>query len=452
MCIVTFKELTEYLDADFIGSEKDKEKQIGCISTDTRTLKAGDTYLALKGENFDGHDYVDDAVNKGAINVIISNDYINDKVNILKTKNTLEAYGAVAKLHREKFNIPIVAITGSCGKTTTRNMLVSILSQVGSVLAPDKNFNNEIGVPYTLLQLTKSHSFAVIEMGAGKPGDIAYLMEIVKPDISLITNVTAAHIEFYDDVDAIAREKGDIFKKLKPATTAIINVDDVYAPFWLSILQEQNIKTFALENAADITCAYLVEEEKSTTFELATDIGTTQVKLKTIGIHNVMNAIAAASCARALNLMLPEIKQGLENFRTINGRLNMLAGLNGALVIDDSYNAIPQAVQAAVNVLANYKGKKVLVLGDMLELGDDAPKYHELIVKLAKSLGIDKLLTVGSNFKKAIGFFGEGGENYINNDKLIDDLKSMLEKDVVVLVKGSNSMRMYDVAKAVTIS
>lgn len=449
MCIVTFKELAEYLSAEFTA-RTDANIKIGNISTDSRNISAGDTYLALKGDKFDGHDYIEAAINQGATSLIISNDYTNSSVNILKVQDTLQAYGAAAKLHKEKFNVPTVAITGSCGKTTTRNMLVSILRQAGNVLAPDKNYNNEIGVPHTLLKLDPTHDFAVIEMGAGKPGDISYLMSLVEPDVSIITNVSAAHIEFYPNLDAIAKEKGDILKLLKPEGTAIVNVDDVYAPFWLSLLAGQNIQTFALENVADITCAYLVEEHKSTTFELATDVGTTQINMQTLGLHNVMNALAAASCARALDIMLPQIKAGLEAFTTTDGRLNMLTGLNGSLIIDDSYNAIPQAVQAAVNILANYKGKRVLVLGDMLELGEDAPQYHELIVKLAKSLGIDKMLTVGEQFKQAIGFFGEHGKNYQNNDSLIDDLKNELAEDVVVLVKGSRSMQMDNVAKAVT--
>ncbi len=417
------------------------------ISTDSRTLQPGALFVAIIGQNFDGHDYIDAAIRSGATAVLVSKP-CNVNVPVITVENTLHAYGQIAKLHRSKFNLPIAAVTGSCGKTTVQGMLASILRQVANTLSPAGSFNNEIGVPRTLLELSAEHAYAVLEMGARKPGDIKYLMDIVNPQVTLVNNVAPAHTETFGSVEAIATTKGEIYKCLGPTGVAVINVDDAFAPYWLSSLSTQKIITIGLEHAADITCSYIVEEHHRSKMELVTDIGSITVELPLLGMHNVKNALAATAMARGLNIPLDKIKAGLEAFSAVTRRMEVKEGLNGAKIIDDSYNANPLAMSYAVDVLSKQAGTKVMVIGDMLELGAISEETHRALGQQAKAAGIDHLFAYGDFSKIAVATFGSNARFYADKNQLINDLKPLLNADMVVLVKGSNGMRMNDVVNA----
>ncbi len=444
MGIITCAQIANYLDVDFNGPNA----EFNSVSIDTRTLQPGALFVAIKGKNFDGHDYLEEAIKLGAAGVMVSKP-LTASVSVIQVPDTLWAYGQIAAMYRSKFKIPTVGITGSCGKTTVTGMITSILRQVGNVLAPAGSFNNEIGLPQTLLQLSPQHEFGVFEMGARKTGDIKYLMELVNPSVVLINNVAPVHTETFGDIDGVAAAKGEIYEYLQPHGTAIINVDDVYAPFWLTKLKTQNIITFGLEHAADITCAYIVEEHHRIKMELVTDIGTIQVLLPLLGLQNVSNALAAAAIARALDVGLEDIKAGLESFKTVTRRLEIKAGKQGAKLIDDSYNANPVAMQYAIDVLAKQSGRKILVIADMVEIGSQSEERHKAVGQQAKIAGVDVLLAYGDLARLAVEEFGANAKFYADKNELVNDLTAMLNSNTVVLLKGSNAMRMNDIVNTI---
>lgn len=442
---ITCAEICNFLKLPFNGNDV----AFNAVSTDTRTIQPGALFVAIQGKNFDGHDFLDVAIQQGAAGVVVSKPYTAN-VPVLQVSDTLWAYGQIAAMHRAKFNIPMVGITGSCGKTSVKGMITAILQQVGTVLSPPGSFNNEIGLPKTLLELNAEHKYAVLEMGARKPGDIKYLMDLVNPNITVVNNVAPAHTETFGSIDAIAQTKGEIYRCLGPNGTAIINVDDQYAPYWLSSLTTQKIITFGLEHTADVTCAYIVEEHHRIKMELVTDQGTTQVLLPVLGIHNVMNALAAAAIARALDVSMDDIKAGLENFKTVTRRMELRKGKHGAKVIDDSYNANPNAMRFAVDVLAKQPGRKIMVIGDMLELGAESAERHKVLGQQIKAAGIDLLLAFGDFTRLAVEQFGSNAKFFTDKNELITYLAAMLDPSTVVLVKGSHGMRLNEVVSAIT--
>jgi UDP-N-acetylmuramoyl-tripeptide--D-alanyl-D-alanine ligase len=442
---ISCSQITNYLDVDYNGHDV----TFNSISTDTRNLQPGSLFLAIKGKNFDGHNYIKQAIDLGATGVLVSEPYSNPNVAVITVKDTIWAYGQIAALHRSKFKIPMVGITGSCGKTTVTSMVAAILRTVGKVLAPSGSFNNEIGLPKTLLEIDDSDDYGVLEMGARKPGDIKYLMELVNPSVVLVNNVAPAHTETFGDLDTVAATKGEIYQYLQPYGTAVINVDDVYAPFWLSKLKTQHVLTFGLDHSADVTCAYVVEEHHRIKMELVTDLGTIQIILPLLGLHNVRNALAAAAVARVLDVSLEDIKAGLENYQAVARRMEIKSGKFGAKIIDDSYNANPIAMQYAVDVLSKQAGRKVLVIGDMLELGELSKERHKALGQHAKAAGVDVLLGFGDLAKLAVDEFGANAKFYTDKKELIADLTAMLDPSTVVLIKGSNAMRLDEVVKEI---
>jgi UDP-N-acetylmuramoyl-tripeptide--D-alanyl-D-alanine ligase len=446
MSNLTTLQICNYLDADYHGPDV----KFSSISTDTRTLQPGALFIAIAGENFDGHDYIAEAIAKGATAIIASKE-ITASVPVIQVSNTLWAYGQIAALYRSKFKIPMVGITGSCGKTSVKSMIANILKQSANVLSPEGSFNNEIGLPKTLLDLSPEHQYAVLEMGARQAGDIKYLMELVNPSITVINNVAPVHLETFGSLDGVAAAKAEIYEFLQPHGTAVINIDEVYAPFWLSKLKTQNIITFGLERAADITCAYIVEEHHRIRFELVTDIGMIEIILPLLGLHNVKNALAAAAVARALDVSLVDIKRGLEEMQPVKWRMEIKNGTKGAKIIDDCYNANPVAMKYAIDVLAKQTGKKILVVGDMLELGTHAVERHEDLGVQAKDAGIDFLLAFGDLAQHAVKKFGINAKFFKDKTKLIDELSTMLDADTVVLIKGSRGMRLNEVVSAIVI-
>ena len=433
------------------------------ISIDTRRIQAGDLYVALKGENFDGHDFVAQARTQGAVAAIVSHE-VPDALPQIVVADTRLALGTFAKWYRDQFSLPVLAVTGSNGKTTTKEMLASILSQCGSVLASQGNFNNDIGVPLTLLQLRNQHRFAVIEMGANAPGEIAYVASLASPQITVITNVAPAHLAGFGDIEGVAKEKGAIYQALNSDGAAIINADDRFASYWIAGLKGQRVIRFHCEKDIDPSLASITSgaseisdfyasnlscnDESYFSFQLHCPLGETAITLPVPGKHMVANALAAAAAAYAAGAPLSAIKAGLEQVKPVKGRLCSRRGINGSRIIDDTYNANPASIKAAINVLVQSRGQGILVLGDMGEMGDDAVNYHRWVGEQAKMLGIKQFYACGKLSAMAVSAFGSGGTYFAEQSDLIQALRPKLSADNVVLVKGSRSSKMENVVNA----
>lgn len=418
-------------DAEFIG-----------VSTDTRTLKPGQLYIALRGERFDGHDFIKDAVKAGAIGAVVSQDELTS-IATIKVLNTRQALADLARFHRQQFTIPIIAVTGSCGKTTTKALLTSVFSQAGAVLSNLSSFNNDIGVPLTLLQLNAQHQYAITEMGANHAGEIAFLTHLVHPDVAIITNAAQAHLEGFGDLNGVACAKGEIFQGLGPHGVAIINADDAYAGFWKQLAGSRRIITFGIEHPADVSARHVeCNPAGQPHFELVIAGQSVPVQLQLMGEHNVANALAAAAAGYAQCLPLPLIQAGLNAAAAEKRRLVEQRSPTGALIIDDSYNANPLSVRAAIRLLAVRPGERILVIGDMRELGEKAAQYHQEIGAEAKNCGIEQLFCYGDLTRHAANAFGKKAYFFNDRDQLIQALKPQLRDQVTVLVKGSKSMQM----------
>jgi UDP-N-acetylmuramoyl-tripeptide--D-alanyl-D-alanine ligase len=414
------------------------------VSIDTRTLQSGDLYVALVGDNFDGHDFVTAAIAKGAC-AVLSSKKLDIAVSQLIVSDTRLGLAILANVVRKQFNGILVSLTGSAGKTTVKEMLAAIFAVKGEVLATKGNLNNEIGVPLTLLQLAQSHDYAVIEMGAGKPGDIRYLSQITNPDIAILLNAKPVHLDGMCSVEGVAQTKGEIFESLSSKCHAIVNLDDDFADFWKQRIDTAQIVTFGLNTDADVGAENIELSADSVTFNLRANNQTQTVNLPVAGAHNMVNALAAAAAAIAAGLSISEIAQGLTSFSGVASRLNRSSGINGCMVIDDSYNANPEAMMAAIDVLAMQAGNHILVLGDMGELGEKADQFHFEIGQYAKQNKVSRLLAVGELSRHAIRGFGDNGEWFSSQQELITSLTNSVKQSDVVLVKGSRSAAMENV-------
>ena len=435
-------EVASIFNESFSGTDKEFES----VSTDTRSLKAGDLFVALKGDNFDGHAYLELAAEKGAVAAIVDHD-IESVLPIIKVQDTKLALGRLATYWRQQLEIKMIGLTGSNGKTTVKEMLFCILSEVGDVTATVGNFNNDIGLPLTLLKMKPEHDYAVIEMGANHIGEIAYLTQLTRPDIALLNNAAPAHLEGFGSLQGVADAKGEIFSGLSEDGIAIINLDDDFADYWISLCGDHKKIFFGLDGAADVTTSMKAENYDGV-FLLHTCTGEIEIKLNVLGFHNLKNALAASAVAVAIGLDLETIKKGLEKFKGVKGRLQMNKAANDSVVIDDTYNANPASVRSAIDVLSAQKMKSILILGDMGELGADAEKLHAELGEYAKDKQINSLMTFGELSSFAAKSFGENGISYKEKEELIKDLKIQLNKKVAVLVKGSRSMHMEDVVAA----
>lgn len=419
------------------------------VSIDTRTLTPGQLFLALQGPNFDGNQFIAEAAKKGAVGAVVSDPKLKTTLPLIRVQDTKKALTELAKHQRQQVHIPIVAVTGSSGKTTTRSMIASVLRQVGNVLASESSFNNDIGVPLTLLRLQANHDYAVFELGANHPGEIDYLSQLVKPTIAMITNAGPAHLAGFGDVAGVARAKGELFSNLSSEGTAIVNLEDAHADFWQGLIKSKKIITFGRHNNATVSArAIKIDQDARPTFELVVPTGSITVSLPLMGEHNVMNALAAAAVGYALAIPMTAIKAGLESVSPVKGRLVGNRGYGGAMIIDDSYNANPASVTAAIRVLAEHQGDAVLVLGDMLELGEASEALHRDIGKTALQNGIKQLYGFGPYTRHATEAFGQQGYHFESKQSLISALKNQLNDKVTVLVKGSRSMDMTEVANA----
>lgn len=431
------------------GKVLGEDVEFNLVGTDSRAIERGQLFVALRGDHFDGHDYVTPSLKKGAIAALVESDLYAPAI---KVSNTRLALGDLAAYWRQKITAPVIGITGSNGKTTVKEMLAAILKvhaeKAELVLVTEGNLNNDIGMPLTLLKAKPTHDFVVLEMGMNHSGEIAYLSKIAKPNIALINNAGTAHIGELGSLDAIANAKGEIFEGLAEDGMAIINADDVYEGLWTSLIGQRKKMTFGLSADADITARYQLTDIQ-THMTLKTHKGEITFELPVAGLHNVKNALAASAIAIALNVSLEKIAQGLSGFRSAKGRLQEKDGMNGARVIDDTYNANPVSMKAAIDVLAMRQGHRLFVMGDMGELGKDAALMHAEIGAYAKKAGIEKLYVMGNLSQKAVEAFGEGAKSYETVNALSDDLLKMMNEKSTVLIKGSRFMQMERVVQQI---
>jgi len=432
------------------------------VSTDSRTLRKGDLFIALSGKNFDGGEFVSNAAKQGAAAAIVNENVAIDELNVnipvLFVKNTLKSLGQLAVFWRNQFKLPVIGLTGSNGKTTVKEMIAIILRQAACnknnldgqpsdpILATEGNLNNDIGVPLMLLRLRPHHQFAVFEMGMNHVGEIAYLTQLVKPDVALITNAGNAHIEGLGSVEAVARAKAEIFQGLSEQGIAIINADDVYASIWRDCVGARETIDFGLAKTAQINATYQMNALTSQ-LQLRLPDGVTAVQLQVPGVHNIYNALAAVAAAVALKIDKTTIAAGLAKFAGVKGRIQQKRGWNNALLLDDTYNANPDSVRAALAVLAATSGKKILVLGDMGELGDAAIDLHREIGQDARNAGLDQLLTLGKLSAHATEKFGKDAQHFDSIDALLSTAGNLLAEDVTLLIKGSRFMQMERVVQ-----
>jgi UDP-N-acetylmuramoyl-tripeptide--D-alanyl-D-alanine ligase len=429
------------------------------VGSDSRNITKNQLFVAIKGERFDGNTFAAEAIKQGAAAVLVSDANTQARPAVLVADTRL-ALGQLAKYWRATLPLPLVAVTGSNGKTTVKEMLAAILntalshmtglnaSASRSVLATQGNLNNDIGMPMSLLKLRKQHAYAVIEMGMSHEGEIRYLTNIAKPNVAVVNNAGIAHIGEVGSREGIARAKGEIFEGLATDGTAVINADDAFADYWKSLNTNRKIITFAMNAKADVTASY-EEVAGISKVALTTPAGSIQFKLHVLGKHNISNALAASACAHALGITNAEIALGLESFAAVKGRLQRKAGFNGASIIDDTYNANPDSMKAAIDVLASQPGMQIFVMGDMAELGVDAAQMHADIGLYAKQKGIPQLLTFGELSQQASQVFGVNAQHFTNLDALVLRLNNSMQANTTVLVKGSRFMQMERVVDAI---
>ncbi len=421
------------------------DARFSAVSTDTRTLQMGNLFVALRGPNFDGHQHLASAKAKGAVAAIV--DHQQDlPIPQFIVKDTKLALGELAKARRQAFNGKVIGLTGSNGKTTVKELIANILRQQGKVLATQGNLNNNIGLPLTLLQLENDEQFAVIEMGANHSGEIAYLTDITRPDVALITNAGAAHLEGFGSIKGVAYAKAEIYSGIAPEGCAIINLDDQYAPFWLEKSQQFKQLGFGLQaDKADVSASNIVSKSEMTAFDLQLDQQAVHIRLPLSGLHNVSNALAAAAAVSALGIRLDLIQQGLQSFTGIQGRLKVNHLANEVVLIDDSYNANLDSMKAAIDVLETYPTYRILVVGDLFEVGADVIEIHKALGVYAKAHAVDELLAVGEMSKHVVQAFARGAKHFDDKAALANYLKTKMTSNVAVLVKGSRGMHMEDV-------
>ncbi len=425
------------------------------VSTDTRTLKPGALFVALAGPSFDGHDFVSAAKERGAAAALVQKRVAVDLPQVV-VPDSLAALSAFAREWRRQFHIPVIGVTGSNGKTTTKELIGSILTRLGPCLITRGNLNNHIGVPLMLMELDASHRYAVIEMGANHQREIAHLASLAEPGIGIVTNAGAAHLEGFGSLDGVAIGKGEMFTALPRDGVAIINADDKYASLWRDTCSADRILTFGFEQPADFA-AHRVQQINDQNgfridFDLVTPAGTRAASLALAGLHNLRNALGAAAVAYAAGATLEQIVEGLAAMRPVSGRLELKPAINGAFLIDDSYNANPSSVKAGIDALQSFSGKRWLILGDMLELGPSADELHAQIGHYARQTGVERLLAIGKHSHYAVEAFGRGAQWFSDVEALIADASRSLGGNVAVLIKGSRANRLERVSAALSAS
>lgn len=439
----TLKQIAEFLHEPYYG----KDVKITGVATDSRQVKPGDLFITWKGEALDGHQFCQEAIDRGAAALIVNRPtHLNHPE--LVVSDSILAFGKIASHWREKFHIPVIGVTGTNGKTTVKNILASIFNVASNnhFLAPVKSFNNFVGVPLTLCQLNAKHQYAVIEMGMNHFGELSYLTQLVHPSVAIINNAGPGHLAGVGGtLEGVAKAKGEILEGLGFDGIAVLNRDDAFYTYWREQARPHHVMTFGIDHEADVMAVNIHTKLDGSEFELKTEKESIHIHLPLLGRHNVMNALAAATAALAVNVNLETIKKGLETAQPEAHRLHFKRARNGVGLLDDCYNANPNSVRKAIDVLKLYPGKRILVLGDMRELGDEEQKLHEEVGHYAKVAGIDHLFAVGDLMKHCVARFGEGGQHFENKAELLKSLEAYVKPDHTILVKGSFSTKMAEV-------
>ena len=439
-------EAARALDSRYTGADV----EFTGVCTDTRTIKRGDLFVALRGERFDGHEFVAQAAGAGAVAALVENVLAQTNLPQIVADNTRRALGVLARCWRQRYSPALIAIAGSNGKTTTKEMLAAILrSHAGEdgVLATAGNFNNDIGLPLTLMRLRASHRYCAIEIGMNHKGEISALADITRPTIAVVTNAQREHMEFMGSVDEVAAENAAVYAALPENGVAVVNADDAYAPVFRHAAAGHSIIDFGLTGDVALTGGYALKG-LSSEIRLRTHTEEVKATLEIPGLHTVRNALAAAACAHAAGISLYAIGAGLSAFRPYTGRLQIKRALSGATVIDDTYNANPDSVRAAIDVLAVCPAPTVLVLGDMGEVGEHEAAFHREIGEYARTRNISTLLAIGSATRASVGAFGDAGTHAASVDELSTLVRAAAGAGATLLVKGSRFMRMERIVAA----
>ncbi|MEA3412747.1 MAG: UDP-N-acetylmuramoyl-tripeptide--D-alanyl-D-alanine ligase [Pseudomonadota bacterium] len=415
------------------------------VSTDTRRLEAGQLFVALGGPNFDAHALIEAGAAGQAAGVLVGR-RLSASLPQIVVDDTLEGLTRMAGAWRRRFAARVVALTGSNGKTTVKEMTAAILRQAGAVLATRGNLNNHIGVPLTLLSVRPDHRFAVVEMGANHPGEIRVLTMIAAPDAALVNNAGPAHLEGFGDLEGVARGKGEIFSGLTAGGTAVINADDPFYPYWMDLTRRRETITFGFASGADVRGAWI----SGAPLSVSTPSGAFEIDLPLEGRHNALNALAATALSLSAGATTDQIVLGLARVRPVGGRLNTRAGVAGAEIIDDTYNANPASLAAALDVVSNLGGETWLVLGDMGELGAEAAGLHERAGELARRAGVTRLYAVGPLSRGAASSFGAGARHFDDTQALAASVAPDLRSGIRVLVKGSRAMHLERLVAVLT--
>lgn len=417
------------------------------ISTDSRTVKPGDLYVALRGERFNGHDFITAAGQAGAVAALVEAAQENAGIVQLQVANTLQALGELAGYNRSLFSGPVVAITGSAGKTSVKQLMASVLSQQFNTWMTQGNLNNHIGAPLSLLALQPQHEAAVIELGASGAGEIAYTAQWVKPQVGIITNAAEAHIEGFGSLEGVMQTKGELLDFIQPGGVAVLNADDPFYSRWSQRAADKQQLSFGFSAAADVRAQNIQTDLQGSTFLMSFRGQQWPVKLPLLGEHNVRNALAVAAAGFALQLPAEKIIAGLQAAGAVSGRLQWVTGGQGQRILNDAYNANPASVKAAVDVLKQ-ASHSWLVLGDMAELGADAVQQHADIGRYARAQGIRHVLATGPLSKATTDAFGAGAHWFATREDLVRFLQQQTSQQDVILVKGSRSAGMDQVVTA----
>ena len=441
MIEMTLDDIAHNLQGQIVGGPA----TISGVSIDTRTLSSNDLYIAIRGDQFDGHEFISQAEQNGAHAIVVEKK-VRSHLPQLIVKDTRIALARLAGAVRNKVQLKVCAITGSNGKTTVKEMVAAILGVNYQVLFTQGNFNNDIGVPLTLLRLQEHHQFAVIEMGANHQGEIAYTSQYARPDVAVITNVGAAHIEGFGSTEGIASAKAEIIQSLAEDGIAVLNVDDVFFPMWKSLIGQRQVISFGMAHSADVRAEKIntrIESQQfKTCFELLINEEKVDISLALAGEHNVKNALAASAACSALGITLEQIKCGLQRVNAVNGRLQLSESETGIRCINDSYNANPASLTVALEVLKQCPGEAWLALGAFGELGDKSMTLHREMGRQIKNAGVQRLFATGSMAENTVQAFGAGGEYYATKVDLIAAVKKEITPAQIILVKGSRAEKM----------
>ncbi len=421
------------------------------VGIDTRTLNPGDLYIAIKGKHFDGHDFIDQALQAGAA-AILTNRKIDTQLPQILVQDTHLALAELAGYWRKQLPIKVAGVTGSNGKTSVKEMIAAIFASQGNTLFTQGNLNNDIGVPLTLLKLNENHRFAVIEMGANHPGEIAYTSHYAQADVSVITNIGPAHIEGFGSMAGVADAKAEIIENLGPQGVAVLNRDDAFYDICLKKAGSRKTVSFGFDSCADIRAENIIgsldQQGFATQFELKTANAGLTIRLSLAGAHNVKNALAAAAVALQFGIDLPAVKQALEQIQPVSGRMQTLLGRKGNIVINDTYNANPASLQAALDAVSHCRQPVWLALGAFGELGEKSPAIHADLASMIKAGAVQKLFATGELAKHTTEAFGANGRYFDTQEQLIDSLSQAVTGREIILVKGSRAQKMENVVAA----